>query len=76
MSEWLLTKEEVLRIWDTSSNGLTWGEYADVIAKAQAKKMARLFRENCDNCNHWRPVYHFTMSSKVWEALNKEIKDG
>jgi len=35
----LLTKEEIIKVWNDVGNGATWGEYTQAIARAQLSKV-------------------------------------
>ena len=45
---------------------------AEISFKVRIRKVVEFFREHCDDCNHIRPVYHFRVSGKEWQAKLKE----
>lgn len=49
-------------------------ESIDACLKAQLKKIIKLFLDNCDDCDQYRPVYHFRLNNKTWQSLLKEIE--
>ena len=44
------------------------------VAQAQLKRVVELLLDNCDDCDHSRPVYHFRLRGDVWQELLKEIE--